>query len=135
MATSQTSPPAAGTTVKKRTRRRFSAEYKLSILREADACTHAGQIGELLQREGLYSSNLAVWRKQRDSGLLKALLPKKRGRKRQEDQALSQHISKLKRENQRLQEKLRHAEMIIDAQKKVSDIVARSPLANRPKGH
>ena len=60
-------------------RRHFSAEYKLRILAEADACTEAGQIGALLRREGLYSSNLTHWRQQMSKGALKALSPKKRG--------------------------------------------------------
>jgi transposase-like protein len=57
------------------TRRRFSAEYKLGILRQADACTGAGEIGALLRREGLYSSNLTKWRRQREEGLLGAFSP------------------------------------------------------------
>src|SRR5215218_5926389 len=54
-------------------RRRFSAEYKLAIVREADACTQPGEIGALLRREGLYSSHLVEWRRARDAGALKAL--------------------------------------------------------------
>jgi transposase-like protein len=61
-------------------RRRFSAEYKLRVLREADACTRPGEIGALLRREGLYTSHLAGWREQRDAGALKAL-GRPRGRK------------------------------------------------------
>ena len=60
-------------------RRKFSAEYKRRIIEEADACTEAGQIGALLRREGLYSSNLTHWRQQMSKGALKALSPKKRG--------------------------------------------------------
>src|SRR3972149_3496587 len=62
-------------------RRRFEAAYKLRILAEADRCAAAGQLGELLRREGLYSSHLTSWRKQRDAGALEALAPKQRGRK------------------------------------------------------
>ena len=62
-------------------RRRFSAEYKLRILEEAEACSERGQIGSLLRREGLYSSHLTTWRQQREQGQLEALSPKNRGRK------------------------------------------------------
>src|SRR3972149_2970137 len=63
----------------KASRRRFTAEYKRRILREADACTAPGAIGALLRREGLYSSNLTTWRAQRERGELAGLTPKKRG--------------------------------------------------------
>ena len=62
-------------------RRRFTAEYKHRILQEADACTHTGEIGALLRREGLYSSHLTTWRHQRARGELQGLTPAKRGRK------------------------------------------------------
>ncbi len=65
--------------VAKATRRRFTAEYKLRVLREAEACTEPGAIGALLRREGLYSSNLTTWRAQRERGELLGLTPKKRG--------------------------------------------------------
>ena len=65
-------------------RRRFSAEYKQRILEEADGCTQRGQIGALLRREGLYSSHLSKWRRQRSLGQLEGLSPKKRGRKPQD---------------------------------------------------
>jgi transposase-like protein len=80
---SQMSPPDPEVP-EKRPRRRFTAKYKLQILQEADACTGPGQLGALLRREGLYSSNLTTWRRQRDQGLLDALSPKKRGRKEKE---------------------------------------------------
>ena len=60
-------------------RRRFTAEYKLGVLREAEACTRKGEIGAMLRREGLYSSHLTAWRKQRDAGALEGLAPRKRG--------------------------------------------------------
>src|SRR3989442_4080236 len=60
-------------------RRRFAAEYKLKVVRQADACTRPGEIGALLRREGLYSSLLTEWRRARDSGALEALAPKRRG--------------------------------------------------------
>jgi transposase len=69
-------------------RRRFNAEYKVRILEEADACSEPGEIGALLRREGLYSSHLTTWRRQREQGHLEGLSPKKRGRKPSVDGAL-----------------------------------------------
>jgi transposase-like protein len=104
-------------------RRRFTAKYKLRILEEADACTEPGQIGALLRREGLYSSNLTIWRRQRDEGQLQGLSPKKRGRKAKAVNPLAQRVAELERETQQLREKLRKAEIIIEVQKKVSEIL------------
>ena len=67
--------------LEKPVRRRFAVEYKVRILAEADACTETGQVGELLRREGLYSSHLSNWRRQRADGVLAGLKPKRRGRK------------------------------------------------------
>ena len=107
----------------KKARRRFTAKYKLQILQEADACSEPGQLGALLRREGLFSSNLATWRKQRDEGLLNALSPKKRGRKEKEKNPLAQKVAELEKENERLRKKLKKAEIIIDVQKKISEIL------------
>jgi transposase len=104
-------------------RRRFTAEYKLRILREADRCTKPGQLGALLRREGLYSSHLSTWRQQRDAGTLAGLAPKRRGRKPAPNAPLIAEKERLKRENQRLTEKLRQAETIIEVQKKLSEIL------------
>lgn len=104
-------------------RRRFSAEYKLRILRLADTCTEQGSLGTLLRREGLYASNLKTWRRQRDAGTLEALEPKKRGRKPREANPLSGEVERLRKENDRLSKRLRQAELIIDVQKKVSQIL------------
>jgi len=98
-------------------RRRFTAEYKLRILREADRCSRPGQLGALLRREGLYSSHLSAWRQQRDTGTLAGLAPKRRGRKPAPDTPLIAENERLKRENQRLTEKLRQAETVIEVQK------------------
>ena len=106
----------------KKARRKFTAKYKLQVLQEADACTEPGQLGSFLRRKGLYSSNLTTWRRQRDEGLLDALSPKKRGRKEKEKNPLSQKVAKLERENERLKGKLKKAEIIIDVQKKISEI-------------
>jgi transposase len=104
-------------------RRRFSAKYKLRILEEADACRQPGEIGALLRREGLYSSYLTAWRRQRDQGQLDGLSPKKRGRKPSIDEALAKELDALKRENQRLESRLQQAETIIEVQKKLSGLL------------
>jgi len=104
-------------------RRRFTAEYKLGILHEADRCTAPGQLGALLRREGLYSSLLSTWRRQRNEGTLVGLTPKHRGRKANPDAPLIAENQRLKRETQRLAAKLRQAETIIEVQKKLSEIL------------
>lgn len=106
-------------------RRRYSAEYKLRILEEADARTQRGQIGALLRREGLYSSHLSTWRQQRSLGQLEGLSPKKRGPKLQ-DPAVEE-VARLRRENERLRARLEQAEMIIDVQKKLSKLLGLTP--------
>lgn len=111
----------------KPTRRRFEASYKLRILAEADRCTQPGQLGELLRREGLYSSHLITWRRQREVGSLEALQPKKRGRKPHRKDAKDAELECLRRENRRLMERLRQAETIIEVQKKVSEMLGVLP--------
>jgi hypothetical protein len=95
----------------------------LRILTKADACDQPGQIGALLRREGLYSSNLTNWRRQREKGLLNAMTPKKRGRKKKQKNPLAKHVIQLENENKRLQLKLKKAELIIEAQKKMAEIL------------
>jgi transposase-like protein len=107
--------------VPKAKRRKFTAEYKRRILEEADNCTEAGQIGALLRREGLYSSHLTTWRRQREQGVVKGLSPRKRGRKRKDE--LEREVARLQRENERLQANLEQAETIIDVQKKLSRLL------------
>ncbi len=109
-------------------RRRFTAEYKLRVLAEADGCTQRGALGELLRREGLYSSHLSTWQKQRDEGVLAGLTPKRRGRKAKPKNVMADEVVRLGRENERLKTKLRQAELIIDVQKKVSEML-NLPLA------
>jgi len=104
-------------------RRRFSAAYKLRVLAEADSCTQRGEIGALLRREGLYSSHLATWRKQRDEGQLQGLRGKKRGRKASPETA---ELAQLRRENEQLQARLKQAETIIDVQKKLCGLLGLS---------
>ena len=107
----------------KASRRRFTAEYKARILDEADRCTEPGQVGELLRREGLYSSHLTNWRRQRETGLA----PKQRGRKPKSNKKEQQELERLRRENKRLAERLRQAETIIDVQKKVCEMLGIPP--------
>jgi transposase len=109
--------------LEKPVRRRFTVEYKLRILAEADACSEPGMLGELLRREGLYSSHLSTWRRQRDEGVLAGLMPKRRGRKAKPKNPLADEVARLERENRRLTEQLRQAELIIDVQKKVSEML------------
>jgi transposase-like protein len=108
----------------KKSRRKFTAKYKLRILKEADSCAESGQLGALLRREGLYSSNLTTWRRQREKGLLNALAPKKRGRKKSQKNPLADQLARLEKENRQLRDKLAKAQIIIDVQKKVSQILA-----------
>lgn len=101
-------------------RRRFSAGYKLRILREVDACEKRSDMGALLRREGLYSSLISDWRKQRDAGSLEALAPKKRGPKPNPE---AKKIAKLEREVARLRRELDQAQTIIAVQKKLADLL------------
>jgi len=104
-------------------RRAFTAEYKLAILAEADAAAaHPGSIGTLLRREGLYSSHLVTWQRERQAGMLKGLTPHKRGPKSKRNPQ-EEEMQKLRRENQRLTEELRKAAIVIDVQKKVGALL------------
>ena len=113
------SPPDPEVPEKAR-RRRFSAEYKLAILREADRCTEPGQIGALLRRERLYSSHLVDWRRQRDAGALEALA---RTRGRKPTDPMQAEVERLRRANERLAKRLAQAEKIIEIQGKVSELL------------
>jgi len=104
-------------------RRSFTAEYKRRILAEIDAATGSGGVGRILRREGLYSSHLVKWREARDAAQHSALEPRKRGPKAAPNNPLRVENTKLKRENIHLNKKLRRAELIIDFQKKVSEIL------------
>ena len=97
--------------VAKAKRRRFTAAEKLRVLLEAEACRGSGEIGALLRREGLYSSYLTTWHRQQELGELEGLSPQKRGPK-PDPQAVE--LAKLRRENERLQARLRQAELIMD---------------------
>ena len=101
-------------------RRRFTAEYKLRILRQADACKGDGDLGALLRREGLYSSHLTTWRRQRDEIAEAGLKARKRGPK---PTAADPRVKRLERENARLKQRLDEAEMVIEFQKKLSKLL------------
>jgi len=106
----------------KPTRRRYTAEYKLRILREAEALSGRGEIGALLRREGLYSSNLTQWRKQRERGELEGL-SRKRGPLPKGKNSLADKVKVLERENARLKRRAERAEGLVELQKKVSEIL------------
>lgn len=133
-------PAASGTAVApvpdpevaaKPTRRRFTAEYKLRVLREAESQREPGAIGALLRREGLYSTHLTAWRRQREGGGLEAMRQRRRGRKPDPAAGPRQRLAAVEAENTRLQERLRQAEAIIAAQKKLSEILGLAADARR----
>jgi transposase-like protein len=103
-------------------RRFFTAEYKRRILREADRCPK-GQLGALLRREGLYSSHLTVWRRERDLAEAAALAPRKRGPKVAPPNPLAAENKQLRREKAALERRLRRAETILEIQKKASELL------------
>jgi transposase-like protein len=106
-------------------RRRFNAEYKLSIIDQADSAQGAGAVGALLRREGLYFSHLATWRQQRKQGEFDALTAKKRGPKVVVSPLVKEN-RELQAANARLTKKLKNAELIIEVQKKVAALLGNS---------
>jgi hypothetical protein len=104
-------------------RRRFAAQYKREILRRADACKEPGALGAMLRAEGLYSSHLATWRRQRDAGELAALTPQKRGRKAREVDARDRLIAEQQRQIARLTTRAERAEALVELQKKVASLL------------
>jgi len=101
-------------------RRKFTAEYKLRIVREAERCNKPGELGALFRREGLYSSLLTAWRREVEQGTRSALRSKKRGPK---PRAVDPRVKELERENARLRKRLEHAEIVITVQKKISELL------------
>lgn len=112
-------------------RRRFTAEFKQRILREADACTRTGELGALLRREGLYSSHLAAWRAAVRERGQKGLDPQKRGPHQRPPAGKRdrKRIEQLERENRRLQARVERAEALVDLQKKVAALLGK-PLTD-----
>jgi transposase-like protein len=117
METSDTEVPA------KARRRRFTAEYKQKILREAERCRKAGEIGALLRREGLYSSHLTAWRAARASGERAGLEAKRRGTKPRVRDGQAQRVAELEREVTRWKGRAERAEFLVELQKKVASIL------------
>ena len=109
--------------VAKPTRRRFTAEYRLRIVEEADRCTRPGEVGRLLRREGLYTSHLSAWRKARRNGSLQGLTPKKRGAKPAEPNPLSSKVRQLEAKVARLEKELATAHTILEVQGKVAGLL------------
>ena len=114
-------------------RRRFSAAYKARIVRKADACKEPGEVGALLRREGLYSSHLTKWRREYRQGAEAALADDKRGRKSTKN-PLVPEVEKLRRELERTQKKLAQAELIIDFQKNLCEMLGISPTGISKNG-
>jgi len=112
--------------VAKANRRQFSVAYKKRILAEVDGCSQAGQIGAILRREGLYSSHLTSWRHQRERGELAG----SQGRPAKSE--AEQELTRLRQENERLQQRLAQAEAIIDIQKKVSQLIGLTLTNSQP---
>jgi transposase-like protein len=122
-------PASASPELSDRPRRRsFSAQDKLRILAETDRAAETGGIGAILRREGLYSSALTDWRRQRDAGAFGALVPGKRGPKTGAANPLSAEVASLQRDNARLTLRLTRAEAVIEIQKKVAALLG-IPLA------
>jgi transposase len=109
--------------VAKPTRRRFTVDYKMKVLKEADACHKPGEIGTLLRREGLYFSNLKVWREQRRTGELAGLAQKKRGPAPKATNPLAARVAALEKETARLNARAARAEALVELQKKVSTML------------
>lgn len=117
--------PERATSPERPKRRAFTAEYKLRVVREADAALASGvegAVGELLRREGLYSSHLTTWRRERDAGELAGLTPKKRGRTATKN-PLADEVARLQRENERMKAELEKANTVIDVQRKVAALL------------
>jgi transposase len=117
--------------LEKATRRKFTAEYKLKVLREADACRKPGEVGALLRREGLYTSHLCQWRKERGQG---KLFEKKRGPAPKEINPLASRLAAIEKENARLKARAERAEALVELQKKVSEILGIALTPNGEKG-
>src|SRR5512139_2939915 len=130
---SEARTPAGGETevVAKAQRRRFTAEYKRRVVREADRCTAPGEIGALLRREGLYSSHLTTWRAARDRGELEGLAPRKRGPKAPLSDPMAKKIAEQEREIGKWRKRAERAEALVEVQKKVAALLG-TPFDSEP---
>jgi len=131
-ASSITPPPPDPEVAATAKRRQFSPSERRRILAAADRCSKTGEIGSLLRREGIYSSQLATWRKRREATEHAALVPQKRGRKADPAVAESRRVAELTRDNERLRRKLAQAHTIIDVQKKLCTLLG-LPTAEDPQ--
>ena len=113
-------------------RRRFTAQYKLSILEQADACTKPGELSALLRREGLYSSYLTDWRQDREQGQLAALQPRKRGRKAKKVDPRDAKIAELEKQLAVERTRRERAEALVELQKKVAALLGDLPKSETP---
>ena len=113
-------------------RRQFSAAYKLAVLAQADGLTEPGAIGALLRREGLYSSHLSVWRRERDAGALEAL--SRRGGRKARSTPEQKRVAVLEAKNARLQRELEQARLIIEVQKKLCTLLGLPTAEDTPTG-
>lgn len=113
-------------------RRRFSSADKRRILNAADHCSKPGEIGALMRREGVYSSSLSTWRRQREAAELAAVAPQKRGPKIDPARAQTLHIAQLTRERDSLRDQLVKARLVIDVQKKVATLLGLLSTDNKP---
>jgi transposase len=113
-------------------RRRFTAEYKLKILKEAEECKKTGMIGALLRREGLYSSRLSDWKNARARGELEALSPRKRGRKPIVVDPKDQRIAKLEGQLKKAEARAERAEALVELQKKIAALLGQPIKDDEP---
>ena len=118
-------------TLNRPTRRTYSPSYKARILAEVDACSLPGQIAALLRREGLYSSHLTCWRRQREEGVLSALAPVKPGPKPKERNPLEGRVKELEKEKRALERKLKRAEWLLDISKKGAELMEKMALGQQ----
>ena len=132
--TTTTTPKPSDPEVVLPRRRTFTGEYRASILGECDAVTEPGAIGAILRREGLYSSHLVDWRRRRAEGGLDGLAAKKTGRPagNPAERAAEKELERLRRENAVLEERLRRLQVIVEAQKKLAEVLAF--LSPQPNG-
>jgi len=125
-----TNDPPTEVTAKAR-RRTFTAKYKHRILKKADACEAPGAVGALLRKEGLYTSHLALWRKQREQGALEALAPRKRGPVAIERDERDEQIESLQKELGALTRRAERAEALVELQKKVAELLSMATRGTR----
>lgn len=131
MAVSESISPVGPGVSTRASRRRFTVEYKTGIVQEAERCRESGEIGSLLRREGLFSSQLTEWRKLYRAGAKKALSQKRGPNAKRSVEKIE--LERLQKENEKLRRKLDHAEKLIGLQKKLAELLG-SPLPEESGG-